>query len=116
TSVTGSTATLHGTVNPGGRATTWQFEYGTGTGYGAKAPAAAPSAGAGTANVAVSVPLTGLQPGTTYHYRLTAANVDGTRVGTDGVFATPAAPAVTTGAAADVGTTSAKVACSVDPN
>ena len=115
-SVTGSAATLHGTVNPSGRATTWQFEYGTTTGYGSKAPAAAPSAGSGTANVAVGIPVTGLQPGTSYHYRLTATNADGTRVGSDGVFATPAAPAVTTGAAGEVGTTSAKVACSVDPN
>ncbi len=115
-SVTGSSAKLNGTVNPNGLATTWQFEYGLTTGYGSKAPSTAQNAGSGTANVAVTTTLTGLEPGSTYHYRLTAKNADGTTVGTDGVFNTPAAPAVTTGGSSKVGTTSATVACTVDPN
>lgn len=115
-SVTGSTAALNGTVNPNGLATTWQFEYGLTTGYGSKAPSTAQNVGSGTANVAATTTLTGLEPGSTYHYRLTATNADGTTVGTDGVFNTPAAPAVTTGASSNVGTTSATVACTVDPN
>ena len=45
-------ATLNGTVNPNGRATTWYFEYGTSTSYGTKTPAQ--SAGADTNSVAVS--------------------------------------------------------------
>ena len=36
TSVTTTTATLNGTVDPNGRATTWYFEYGTSTSYGSK--------------------------------------------------------------------------------
>ena len=38
TAIGGSTATVNGTVNANGKATTWQFEYGTTTGYGSKAP------------------------------------------------------------------------------
>jgi phosphodiesterase/alkaline phosphatase D-like protein len=115
-SVGGTTATLNGTVNPNGLATTWQFEYGTTTGYGSKAPATAQSAGAGTTNQSVSTALSGLTPGTTYHYRLTATSNDGTTVGADGIFATQAAPEVSTGAASQVGPTQATVACSIDPN
>jgi Ca2+-binding RTX toxin-like protein len=116
TGLGGSTATLNGSVNPNGVATTWQFEYGTTTGYGTKAPASPQNAGTGTSSVSVSTALTGLDPGTTYHYRLTATNADGTTVGGDGVFTTLAAPGVTTGAASAVGPTQATVACTIDPN
>jgi phosphodiesterase/alkaline phosphatase D-like protein len=116
TSVGGASATVTGTVNPQGVATRWQFEYGTSTGYGSKAPSSTQSAGSGTANQAVSTVIPNLTPGTTYHYRLSASNADGTSVGTDGVFTTLAAPGVTTGSASAVGPTQAKVACSVDPN
>ena len=36
TSVTPTSATLNGTVDPNGRETTWYFEYGTSTSYGSK--------------------------------------------------------------------------------
>jgi hypothetical protein len=36
--VTVTSATLHGTVDPNGRPTTWHVEYGTSTGYGSKTP------------------------------------------------------------------------------
>ena len=38
-SITSTSATLNGTVNPNGRSTTWYFEYGTSTSYGTKTPA-----------------------------------------------------------------------------
>jgi trimeric autotransporter adhesin len=116
TAVTGSSATLHGTVDPNGIATTWQFEYGTSTGYGSKAPASPQSAGSGTTSQAVSTALSGLTPGTAYHYRLTATSTGGTSVGIDGTFTTLPAPGVTTGSAGAIGPTQATVACSIDPN
>ena len=116
TALGGATATVNGTVNPNGAATTWQFEYGTTTGYGSKAPTTAGNAGSGTSNQAVSTTLTGLDPGTTYHYRLTATSSGDTVVGTDGLFTTLAAPTVVTGAASSVGPTQATVACSINPN
>jgi hypothetical protein len=116
TAIGGSTATVNGTVNANGSATTWQFEYGTSTGYGSKAPTTAASAGSGMSNQSVSTPLTGLDPGTTYHYRLTATSGSDTTVGSDGLFTTLAAPSVTTGAASSIGPTQATVACSINPN
>jgi Ca2+-binding RTX toxin-like protein len=115
-SVTGTTATLNGSVNPNGAATTWQFELGTSTGYGSRAPSAPQSAGAGSASSAVKTAVSGLQPGTTYHYRLTATNAGGTTVGADATFKTQPAPGVGTRGSSSVGTTSATVACDVDPN
>ena len=50
TNVTPTSATLNGTVDPNGRATTWYFEYGTSTSYGSKT--ADRSAGSGTSTTA----------------------------------------------------------------
>jgi phosphodiesterase/alkaline phosphatase D-like protein len=102
-----TTATLTGTVNPRGYATSYHFDYGTSTGYGHST--ASHSAGAGTAAVAESAALSGLTPGTTYHYRLVATNAGGTIVAHDATFVTGpnVAPSVYTGAATAVGTTRA---------
>ena len=109
-----TSATASGTVNPNGLSTSWYFEYGTSTAYGKKT--ATRSAGSGTTNVQVSATLTGLTPGTTYHYRLVAVNGDGTTRGADGVFTTSSAPVAVTGAASDVTVSSATLAGTVDPN
>ena len=73
TAVGATTATVTGTVNPGGVATTWYVEYGTSTCYGSQT--ASTNAGSGTGNTAVSVSLAGLAQGTTYHYRVVATNI-----------------------------------------
>lgn len=91
TGVTSSGATLNGSVNPEGEATTYQFDYGTTTGYGASVPAPAGSAGSGTSAVNESSALTGLTPSTTYHYRIEATDATGTSLGADEQFTTPAA-------------------------
>jgi hypothetical protein len=109
-----SSATASGTVNPRGVATSWYFEYGTGTSYGRRTPSR--NAGAGAANVQVSAELTGLAPGTTYHYRLVATSGAGTTRGGDGVFTTLSAPVAVTGAASRVTPTAATLSGSVDPN
>jgi hypothetical protein len=71
-------ATLRGTVNPNGSATTYQFSWGTTNALGNLSPAAATTVGAGTAAVAESTKLTGLTPATTYYYALVATNSFGT--------------------------------------
>ena len=113
-SVGPTSATVSGTVNPGGQATTWYVEYGTSTSYGSQSASA--SAGSGSANVAVSRSLSGLAAGTTYHYRVVATNGAGTSRGADGIFTTLSAPAVVTGAATGVSPTAATLNGSVDPN
>ncbi len=111
--VTGTGATVSGTVDPNGTATTWFVEYGTSTAYGSKtAPA---SAGSGTANLGVSSALAGLTPGTTYHYRVDATSSAGTAQGADGIFTTAAAPTALTGPATGLTATTATLTGSVDP-
>ena len=90
-SVTSSSAQLQGGVYPNGNPTTYWWEYGTTLDYG-QATTPVP-AGAGTAPVAVTGALTGLAPGTTYHYRLVAQNGigSGPMYGYDFTFATAAA-------------------------
>ncbi len=70
-------ATLHGTVNPHGRATEYWFEYGPTESYGAKAPAPNGSAGSGTAAKGVEAIISSLKGETTYHFRLVAQNEAG---------------------------------------
>jgi hypothetical protein len=83
TGLTSTGATLNGTVNPEGAATTYQFQYGPTTAYGSVAPASPGSAGSGSTAVAESAAVTGLNASTTYHYRLTATNSAGTTDGAD---------------------------------
>src|SRR3954453_12847042 len=95
--VTPTTATVSGTVNPHHDATTYFFQYGTTTLYGANTPAT--PAGSGGKRVAVSAPLAGLAPATTYHYRLIASNRKGLVKGLDRSFTTRRQPlGVTLGA------------------
>src|SRR5688500_7551374 len=115
--LTRSGATLTGTVDPNGTATTWHFEYGTTTAYGLQS--AGGDAGAGEDPVTVSIPVSGLSAGTTYHYRLVAVNADGTVQGADRTFRTPAGPALpglSSTVARDVGPTSASLRSRIDPN
>src|SRR5205807_135379 len=88
--VTATSATLTGTVNPDGEATTYYFQYGTSTAYGNTTPSPAASAGSGTTNVNASAAVVSLTPNTTYHYRLVATNASGTNTGADRAFKTPA--------------------------
>src|SRR4051794_35198010 len=79
--VTTTSATVTGTVNPNGQSTTSSIQFGTTTGYGLQTSPR--SVGSGSGNQDVSVELTGLRPGTTYHYRVIATNASGTTVGGD---------------------------------
>jgi len=114
TVVGSSSATVGGTVDPNGQATTWWVEYGTTTSYGSKTAAA--NAAAGTSPVSVSLGLTALKPGTTYHYRVVANNAAGTSHGGDAVFSTLVPPDVTTAAASSIGASSATLNGTVDAN
>lgn len=102
TSVRPVSAVVTGSVNPHGAATTWYFQYGlaTDTGYGSRTPDA--SAGSGAIGISVSVSLAGLEPATSYHYRIVASSSSGTSYGGDGIFNTSSTPNVVTGAATDL--------------
>jgi phosphodiesterase/alkaline phosphatase D-like protein len=114
TNVGPTTATLTGRVNPRGRATSYVFDYGTTTSYGSRT--AATSAGSGGSTVNASANVTGLAPGTRYHYRLVAFSDVATINGADRTFTTSSRPVVVTGPASSVSATSAVVSGSVNPN
>jgi hypothetical protein len=87
-SVTQTSASLTATVDPNGaEVSACTLEYGPTPAYGSSAPCSA-AVGAGTSPVTVSASLTGLTPGTTYHYRAVATNAGGTGEGDDATFAT----------------------------
>jgi hypothetical protein len=100
--VTGSSATLNGTVNPETAAVSaCRFDYGTGPGYGSSAPCTQ-AVGSGSTPVSVSAPLRSLAPGTLYRYRVVAVGANGTQSGLDATLTTPAlAPTVTIAAPAN---------------
>jgi hypothetical protein len=85
--MTTTTATLNGTLNPNGAATTYHFEYGPTNTYGTSTPDG--NAGSTPGSTPVNAPLTGLAAGTTYHFRLVADNgVGGSVNGADATFTT----------------------------
>jgi hypothetical protein len=89
TGVTGAHATLNGKVNTSGLAVTWHFQWGKTTSYGKVTPNRSIGAGGGT--VPVSFQVTGLSPGTVYHYRVVATSSSGqTATSSDATFKTPA--------------------------
>jgi DNA-binding beta-propeller fold protein YncE len=90
---TAEAVTLEGSVNPEATHTSYHFEYGTEESYGASSTEE--EAGAGSSSVPASFLLEGLEPNTTYHYRLVAGNSLGSSAGDDATFTTlPAAPIV----------------------
>ena len=108
-----TSATLNGSVDANGRATSWYFEYGTSTSYGSKTSTKSAS---GTNAASVSAAVSGLQAGRTYHFRLVASSDGGTTNGADATFTTSGAPSVSTGAASSIAPTTAKLNGTVTPN
>jgi hypothetical protein len=89
--VTASSARLHTEVNPSGASTSYHFDYIATPAYeanvaagkdgfsgGAKVPAGSdPTAGSGSQAIPLAQSLSGLQPGTSYRYRVAAKNASG---------------------------------------
>jgi hypothetical protein len=94
--VSATEATLHTLINPLGHDTHYYFQYGTESCQAN--PAACTNSplppgediGSGTEDVAREVKLTGLTPGTTYHFRVLDSNSLGTSEGPERTFTTQA--------------------------
>ena len=114
--ITAFGATLNGSVNPNGLATTAQYQWGLTNAYGNVTPLQ--SVGAGKSFEFINGgTLTGLQCSTTYHFRATATNANGTSNGNDVAFTTATcAPDAGTGVAILVGLTNATLFGGVVPN
>jgi hypothetical protein len=87
TELTPTSVKFNGSVNPNGLSTTYRFEFGLTASYGFATPNA--TATTGSSLVSVSNPMSSLASGTTYHYRISASNADGTVFGRDTLFTTP---------------------------
>jgi hypothetical protein len=114
-----TSATLNAGINPNDQETTYHFEYGATTAYGTVLPAPDASIGSGYGDVNVAQQLTGLQPGTTYHFRVIATNAtssSGGTVGPDETFTTPPLqpPVVSTGQAQGVAQNAATLTGTID--
>jgi hypothetical protein len=118
-----TTASLHGEVAPagGGDVTLCAFEYGLTAAYGHRVacdqslPIGGPTA--------VTAPLSGLTPSTTYHFRLIAANagvspyVKGVPNRTDdATFTTPGPPTIDEQSASNVERTGAELRAKINPS
>jgi len=120
--VRGTSATLNGTVNPDGvQLSDCRFEYGIEAYYGQSAPCvpAAASIPADSNEHAVSAHITGLTPGSTYHFRLVAANENDPlepNTGEDATFETLPGPSFGGVASVNVTDASADLTAKVNPN
>jgi DNA-binding beta-propeller fold protein YncE len=108
-------AVLNGTVDPDeAGAVTCLFEYGTSTAYGHSVPCskAVPS---GNSPVAVSAEVSGLEPDTTYHFRLKATNTNGPNTSQDGEFRS-GGPGILLVSSVGISAEAATIAAQIDPN
>ncbi len=87
TALTTTGATLGGSVNPNGFATSAYVRWGTAPGVYTDSTAAS-SVGSGSADVALTQAVTGLASGTMYHYQTVATGVAGRSSGSVQAFAT----------------------------
>ena len=83
---THNSATINGKANPNYLATDVRFNYGLTSSYSTNTTWQ--SIGNGDDFVNKSVNLSGLTPGTTYHYRVEAKNIEGVSYGEDSTFTT----------------------------
>jgi hypothetical protein len=120
---------LNGKVNPDGiQLSDCHFAYVDANGYNVAAadpysagqsvpcvPGAA-SIPADSIEHAVSAAIAGLQPGTTYHFRLVASNVNGSSFAQDVTFETPPPPSINSEVARNVTGASADLTAKINPH
>ncbi|HTA96442.1 MAG TPA: NHL repeat-containing protein [Solirubrobacteraceae bacterium] len=115
--VTQTSAILNASVNPNHQDTTYHFDFGSNSEYGTMLPAPDADIGSGYGDVVVGQELSGLTPGTTYHYRVVATNETGPATGIDETFTTlpPTPPIVNPGPAGEITSSAATLTGSVNP-
>jgi hypothetical protein len=95
--IAATSANVAGSVNPDGQTATYAFELGVYAGAATRYGVVfSGSAGAGTLPIAESLALTGLQPGTTYAYRIKIESGYGRATGATATFTTTGLPSVLT--------------------
>ena len=125
-----TSATVSATVNPdaeghpGQDETSYYFQYGHTTSYGGQSPFPTGNAGEGLTPAPVAADLAGLEPGSSYHYRIVATNdnvnteggLPQTVYGNDATFTTPATlPTLTTATVSNITQSTATINSTLDP-
>jgi hypothetical protein len=106
-------ATLNGSMDPDGMATTYYFEYGADTGYGQTTNVE--DAGEAFGETVVEAEVDGLPEGRVWHYRLVASNTNGTTHGPDRTFRTASVPDISGVRTSEVRADSAVLHARIDP-
>jgi hypothetical protein len=114
--LTQTSAILNASINPHTEATTYHFEYGPTAAYGTSVPVPEAEVGSESSDVVVGQRLSGLEPGTTYHYHVVATSALGTVLGPDQTFTTasPLPPLVSTGSPSTVSQNEATLSGTID--
>jgi hypothetical protein len=89
-SVTPTSAVLHGSLDAKAQPTNYVFQYGTTKSYGAQTPLA--PGGRAPFTIQVSQAIGGLQANTSYHYRILAIGASSSTLGVDRTFKTAKVP------------------------
>ena len=114
--ITNDSVKVSGTFEGNGEDTTYYFEFGRTIGYGHKTPLPAGDAGEPIGPTTIETHLSGLTAGSTYHYRVVAANGLGTSRGHDETFTTYDLPSILGFSTSNVTATSADVSARINPN
>jgi hypothetical protein len=119
TEVTQESATLHASfLGEEELETHYYFQYGTSTNYAHQSTVgmfAGTAGGAGSQPEEVSIPVSGLVKGTTYHYRVIAENKYGKTFGEDLTFTTYQPPTIESFSSSHLTATSARLEATIDP-
>lgn len=108
-------ATLTGSLKPGGLDTHYFFEWGPTTTYGHKSPEPPTDAGSGSESVKAETPIVALTPNTLYHYRIVTENSLGVTRGEDKKFTTSGPPRITIEAVSGIGHNEATLNAKINP-
>jgi NHL repeat len=114
TNVGKESAELNGSYVGDGTATTYHFEYGPKATYEDSTPEHSGGSGVGPQSVTPAL-IEGLQPHTTYHYRLVANNTLGTTYGQNLTLTTPDRPGLGRMRSSHVTATTAELLAQIDP-